>query len=335
MAKQDGVMGIYAAHGRLSLAVKQGKGYKTAWVDIPTNIVQSGEIVSRNLFAQFIKETMKENKIRAKKAAFVIGSDKVLMKNVNMPLMDEEQIRYNIPFEFRDYIRGELKEYLYDFAYKPPVGDGKEQTDGADKNISLLAVAIPAEFFEELTETMNLAGLKMVKALPDICVIESILKLYPTEEERLKERCFLDLGVNKSRMQIYKDGRYKLSHVIDIGESHIIRTIADEMNVDMELARTYMRTSYQDCVALPSVMNAYKDISLEVLKGFNFYEMSDMSSRLNEVVLYGSGAMIEPLTTILKERIGMNVLTMNETFPEYNLSGDLNITASSIGALLD
>ncbi len=331
MAKLDGVLGIYAAHGRLAIAMTKGKSVKTAWVDIPSNIVQDGEVLSKNLFAQFLKDTIKENKFKSKKAAFVLSSDHVLMRNIFMPKMTEDQIRNNIPFEFRDFIKGELKEYLFDYAWRP--GSDAASGEDADERIELTAAAIPVEHFNNLTEILQLSGLKIVKAVPDLCVIENLLTLFDNEEDRLKERCFLDIGNRNTRMQIYKDGKYKLSHLIDIGETYIVQTIADVKNVDMELARTYMRTNYEDCLLLPEVVNSYKDISLEIMKGFNYYEMSDMSSRLNDVVLYGSGAMIEPLVDLLKERLGKQVSTMSELFPQFNPNGDLNITTDAIGIL--
>ena len=328
MAKQDGVVGVYVAHGRLTLATMKGKNVQTAWIDIPENVAKSSEILSKNLFSQFIKNTMKENGMKAKKAAFVIGSEKVLVREINMPKMSDQQLKVNLPYEFRDYIRGELKDYLYDYAVRSinTTEDGKEIMD-------LLAVAIPTEYYNTILEILSLAGLKLVRTIPELYVIEKIIELYD-EEERVKERCFLDIGNNTIRMQIYKNGKYKLTNVIDVGETYIIRAIADAMNVDMELARTYLRTKYQECDHNETVINAYKDVSLEVMKGFNFYEMSDMSSRLNDVVVYGSGAMIDPLVELLKERLGKNVTTIAKTFPQYNENGDLNITAASVGALL-
>jgi type IV pilus assembly protein PilM len=293
MGKNDKVIGIYAAHGRLSLSMKKGKDIKSVWVDIPDNIVKRGVILSKNLYASFLKETMKEQGFKAKNASFVIGADQVFIRNVRMPKMSDEQIRYNLPFEFRDSISGELKEYLFDYAYRPPIGEAKDTEE--ENNADLLAVAIPKEYYENVSEIMQVSNLKLVKAVPEVCILESYLKKLGTEEERNAERVFLDIGNSGTRFQVFKNGRFKLAQVIDVGERQIVRAIADAMNVDKELAKTYMRTMYQDCGRLEQVVNAYKDISLEILKGFNYYEMSDMSSRLNEVVLYGSGAMIAPL----------------------------------------
>lgn len=35
---------------------------------------------------------------------------------VTMPLMTADQLVYNLPYEFRDYITDELKNYIFDYA---------------------------------------------------------------------------------------------------------------------------------------------------------------------------------------------------------------------------
>ena len=135
-------------------------------------------------------------------------------------------------------------------------------------------------------------------------------------------------------MMIFKNGEYSLSHQIDVGINRAITVIADEMAVDMHLAATYLQTNHNDCNKKIPVVNTFKDISLEVLKGLNYYEMSDMTSKLGDVILCGAGALVEPLVEILKERIDKNVYTMDEFLSEYSSDKEINVTYTSVGVLL-
>lgn len=324
------VLGIYCAHGRLSLTlVKGGAISKTVWVDVPGNIINGSEIKSENLFSAFLKDTIKQYGMSCRDVAFAITSDDVFIRNVTIPSMSPEQVRINIPFEFRDFISGELKEYLFDYAYIPG-SDGMNETTG-ESTINVVAAALPAERIHTLERVMKKSGLKLVKAAPSIFGYESLLNLLPSAEERNKERCFMDIGREDTRMLIYKNGKYKLTHMIDIGEQKITQVLADEMNVDMHIAKTYLESNYNNCQELGAVRNTYKDISLEILKGINFYEVSDMTARLQDIVLCGGGAMITPLVNLLKERITMNVCTMDELFRATNVDRAFNITALSYG----
>ena len=329
---RDSILGVSCGHGRMAISeVKNGKLKKGLWMDVDESILERSEIKSKRLFAEMLKDTIKEHGITSKKAAFGIPDADVFTRTVTMPMMTDEQIRLNIPYEFREYIHGELKDYIFDYSFLPD----QTKTDESGKQvITLFVAAMPKQDLAEVEEMFHLAGLKLVKAMPKVCSFEAILKLLPSEEETKKERCIIDIGQGHTRLMIYKNGRYKLVHIIDIGERQITQVLADEMNVDMHIARTYLETNYENCVDLPSLVNVYKDISLEILKGLNFYEVSDMSARLSDVTLYGGGSNIVPLVNLLKERLSMNVVTMEEMLPGWKCDAGLNLVAGSLGLAL-
>ena len=72
--------------------------------ELPENIMRNDEIVSYDAMADFIKETIKENKIKCKKVALTLPDRKLLVRRVNLPLMTVSQLRVNLPYEFRMYI---------------------------------------------------------------------------------------------------------------------------------------------------------------------------------------------------------------------------------------
>ena len=329
--KNEPILGISSEHNYLAMTLMQGNEVKkTAFVDVPDNVAVHGEIVSNKLFTELLRDTMKQNGIRAKKAALVVSSDHILVRNLRLPRMSAEQLQYNLPFEFRDYIPGELNEYMFDYAYRPPL-PGEEE----DSTMNILGVAIKKQRIEEMTQMIAEAGMKLVKMVPMICTYEALLKHYPTEEERMKERAFIDIGFTTTRMFIYKNDRYKVTHNMDIGGLKIRQVLADELNVDMHIAHMYLQTNHENCHEHPALRNVYRDISVEVLKGLNFYEVSDMTSRLSEIVITGPGANLKPLTDLLKERINMHVELIGEAFPQFNPTGILYRTAPSLCILLD
>ena len=331
--KTDEILGVTCEHNRLSLTWWKGSTVKKSfWTEVPDNIASGSEIKSRHLFAGFLRDTLKTQGIPCKQAAFGLPGEVVFTRRVVLPDMDAAQLRINIPYEFRDYIQGELNEYMFDYARISSAEQGQEEEAGSA--VEVFAAAVPRDYMTQTEEMFAMAGLRLVYAAPGICAFETLLGLLPTEEERNKERCFLDIGQGHTRMLIYKNGRYKLMHLLDSGERRIVQTIADEMNVDMHIARTYLQTHYENCESLPSVVNVYKDFSLDVLKGINFYEVSDMTARLGDVTICGGGANIEPLVALLKARIAMDVTTMGELFEQWNEHGQLNITASSLGLAL-
>ena len=170
MAKKDGILGIDVRHGKLSLSIMRGgKIYKSAWTDVPGNIVDDYKILSENLFAEFLKEKLKENRIKAKKAVFVISDTDLVIRSFNMPEMPDDQLKLNVPYEFSDYISGDMKDYIFDFMRR----DSKGQ-EGSD-NANLIAYAVPVEYIRKIGNALRLAGLKLERAVPETLVYETLI----------------------------------------------------------------------------------------------------------------------------------------------------------------
>ena len=120
------ILGIDIGYDRLKLALVTGKRVgKTASAEMPEGLMKEGRITSRETMADLIRQTMRSNNIRANQAAFVLPNESAYVKNVKMPLMTVDQLVYNLPFEFNDYISGEIRDYVFDYAVLPK--DEKEE----------------------------------------------------------------------------------------------------------------------------------------------------------------------------------------------------------------
>ena len=124
MAKKA-VLGIDIGYDQLKLAlVSNGEVVNSAVEQMPENLLKEGRFTSLEAMASLIRQTMEDNGIKATQAAVVLPNEHVYVKNVDMPMMEEEQLAYNLPFEFHDYITGEVKDFIFDYA----VIEGEEQT---------------------------------------------------------------------------------------------------------------------------------------------------------------------------------------------------------------
>ena len=184
MAKS--VLGVDIGYDSLKLAVVNGKTVrKTAIVPMPKNLIREGRVVSTETMGELIRRTMREHGIRCSQAALVLPNETVFIRGVTMPVMTVDQLNYNLPFEFRDYITEELKDYLFDYAVVSVTEQSaEEQTEGESGGegneggsvMELMAVAAPKSLLEESKETMHRAGLKLVKAAPSVCAFQALIR---------------------------------------------------------------------------------------------------------------------------------------------------------------
>ena len=133
MAKR--IVGIDIGYDTLKLALIQGKTVrKTATASMPKRLLREGRIVSPEAMAELIRNTCRENGIRCSQAAMSFSSEAVFVRNVTVPRMTADQLSYNLPYEFRDYITDELKNYVFDYAMlSTPEAEKKEKKAKREK----------------------------------------------------------------------------------------------------------------------------------------------------------------------------------------------------------
>ena len=103
MAKS--ILGVDIGYDSLKLALVNGKNVrKTAVVPMPKNLIREGRVVSTETMGELIRRAMREHGIRCSQAALVFPNETVFIRGVTMPVMTVDQLNYNLPFEFNDYI---------------------------------------------------------------------------------------------------------------------------------------------------------------------------------------------------------------------------------------
>ena len=127
------ILGVDIGYDTLKLALVNGRTVrKAAVVPMPKNLIREGRIVSTETMGELIRKTMREHGIRGNQAAIALPNETVFIRSVTMPLMTIDQLNYNLPFEFRDYITDELKDYYYDYAVVSTSEESREENTNGE-----------------------------------------------------------------------------------------------------------------------------------------------------------------------------------------------------------
>ena len=335
-------LGIDIGKDQMKLVLMKGENIvKTASVQMPEGLLKDGRIVSVETTGELIRKTMKENKIRCKEAAVVVSSGICFLRNVTMPEMTAEQLVYNLPYEFRDYITDELKKYVFDYSWgsgeEMPKGkklkkaskkkkkeEKPEEEENQKRNeMELLAAAAPLEVMEELRLMTRKAGLKLTFAAPEVSACENLLHYkLRNEQDKDKEYGILDLGSTSSRLFIFKGDRHQVTRVIERGMEQVEELLADNFHIDIHLAHTWLLANHEDCIHSEVCQDAFSQISVELMRALNFYQFSNPDSRLEDIYICGGGASIATMRQSLEENLDVKIHEAGELLERMNGSGD-------------
>ena len=130
------IVGIDIGGSSVKLAYFAGSTLKkAAMAPLPDNMVADGRILSMDAMADFLRQAARDNGIPLTNAAVVLPSTEVFTRELTMPAMTEQQLRYNLPYEFRDFLTDEKSKYYFDYSMRDILRD----QDGYPTEMTLLA----------------------------------------------------------------------------------------------------------------------------------------------------------------------------------------------------
>lgn len=299
-------LGIDIGREQLKLVLMKGETIqKSVSVQMPDGLFKDGRIVSVESTGELIRQAMKEHKIHCRDAAVVIPTASSYLRNVTMPKMTPEQMMYNLPYEFRDYISDELKKYAFDYI----------QYEKKDEENEVLAIAVPMETLADLRLATRKAGLRLKMAAPEVSACEALLYRYlqkHSDSDQEKEYGILDLGSNSSRLMIFKGFRHQVTRTVEQGMDRVEELLADHYNIDIHLAHAWLLSNHEDCVNSEVCQDAFTQISVEIMRALNFYQFSNPGSQLEDIWVCGNSIATEAMKDRLRESVEVNIRDASE-----------------------
>ncbi len=302
---------------------------RTVTAAVPDNLVKNGVIVSYPAMADFIKETARERRLSGRDCAVILPASYAFLRRVTMPAMTVEQLRVNLPYEFRDFLTMDKDKYFYDYAVNELTHDG----EGKPLQLDLTAAAIPKEVIEEYRDMFHRAGFRLRTAIPVECAYANLLRLHGDIGGR--EFSFLDLGHTAARLHIFTGSRFEATRVIDIGLSAVDEAIADAMGVDEHIAQTYKNSNHQGVQTLEGAVGVYSAVALDTRKAVNFYGFNNRESDLRDLWCCGGGVHIPALLEAIAQSVELTIHDAAELLPPAAPGVErLSACAAAIGAAI-
>ena len=282
---------------------------KAVTAELPDNMVSGSRILSMDAMADFLRQTAKSNGIPLTHAALVLPSTEVFTRELVMPAMTEQQLLYNLPYEFRDYLTEEKNKYFFDYSMREVLRD----ESGQPTEMNLLACATLKGTVESYRTMLRRAGFRLRVLTPSECAYSAVLQAYyrRTQQEG-HDLCVVNLGHSATFLYIYRGGRFASRREIEVGMSDLEHLVADQCSVDVHVAHEYVRQNYNHVLESEQARELYGRIAVEVVKAVNFFNYNNRERELTQLCLCGGGSAIQPLYDTIADTTGMTLHTSAE-----------------------
>ena len=287
----------------------------------PEGAIANGEIFNPIVVADVLTELIKDSGIRDNKAIIAITGQKVIVREVVFPLMEDKELMAGVMWEAPKYVPYDLDESIID---AEKVEEFVEK-DG-NKMMRVLLVAAPKTTIQPYMEV-----LKKARIIPKIVDVVSSANIrafenhlsdkQEEEQESLIIDIILSIGASNTNLTLVEKGNLKFTRDILIGGSDITKAITKSLNISFDEAEKLKRETKivlgpeaEEEKRIESekiIIKILNQITKEVRKSLSYYKTQSQKVKYNKMILSGGCANIDNITEYLSEQFEIPVIIGN------------------------
>lgn len=287
---------------------------------IPEGLVFEGEVVDVEGLAQELKGFMSESKIKGKSVHLGVGNQKVVVRNIDVPEMDEDELRGAIEFQAQDYIPIPVEEAVLDFVVTSHYSD----EEGVPKQ-QVLLVAAQKDMILRYVEACRKAGLKIAGI--DVSSFALIRALVPQPAfvdqgaPSLPALGIVNLSSTVSSLVVAVDSDPRFTRIVNFAYDSFVRLLVERQGIPAEEALLLAERiglpgphppdsdNYSEATIAEVQTNlagVADQLTDELRKSLDYYHQSS-DSYVETLALTGRGALLRNLDAYLSEGLNLQV----------------------------
>jgi type IV pilus assembly protein PilM len=325
------VIGMDIDRGALkAVQVSRGGGDYTlrhvGYHRLPPGTIIEGEVADHDLLAAEIKEFWASHSFKGKSVVLGVANQRVVVRLLNFPHMEEDDLRSAISFEAQDHIPMALDEAVLDYVVLGP------QAEGSDLD-RILVVAAHKEMVGGYTSAVRAGGLRAVGV--DVKALSLTRSTYPDAFFDEGATLLLDVGTELTNLVIVQGGSPTLTRFIPMGLDDLVRAVSEAADLPEEEAEKLtldprVRLGYEpgdvreeggaaeepqqeeedfDPALIYDVRRgleeAVQTLAEDVQRSIEYHHSQPESREVSQVLASGEGALVAGFDALLGELLGI------------------------------
>lgn len=284
-------------------------------VPLPQGAVRDGEILDPPLVAQAISQLWRHARFRGKKVVLGVANQKVVPRPVDLPFMEEQELRGAIQFQVQEYIPLPIEDAILDFQILDQF-----MTDSGDRMMRVLVVAAQRDMIGTFVATAQAAGLDPV-AIDHIpfALIRSLGEAGGAFQGPGPGEAIIDIGAGVTNIVVHEGGIPRFSRTLLVGGNSLTEALSGGLGVSFEDAENIKKrmglagapgepVPTPGGEAAPRILEERASALVEEIRGsIDYYLAQAEATRISRVVLSGGGSKLVNLPARLANALRLPV----------------------------
>jgi type IV pilus assembly protein PilM len=287
----------------------------------PEGAIANGDIFNPIAVADVLTDLLSDIGLRDNKAIIAITGQKVIVREVVFPLMEDKELMAGVMWEAPKYVPYDLDESIID---AEKVEEFVEK-DG-NKMMRVLLVATPKSIIQPYMEVLKKARIR-----PKIIDIVSSANIRAFEHQLTDKKeeepessivdIILSIGASNTNLTLVEKGNLKFTRDILVGGTDITKAIAKSLNISFDEAEKLKRETKivlgqeaeeeKKNESEKIIVKLLNQLTKEVRKSLSYYKTQSQKVKYNKMILSGGCANIVNITEYLSEQFEIPVIIGN------------------------
>ncbi|MBI4728878.1 MAG: type IV pilus assembly protein PilM [Acidobacteria bacterium] len=279
-----------------------------AQVSLPAGAVADGEVVDRRAVTDALKDLWRRGGFRAKRVATSVANQKVVVRQVDLPWMEEEELRGALRYQVQEYIPIPIEDAVLDYQ----VLEEFAATDDA-RMVRVLVVAALRDMVGEFVGAVEDAGLH-----PDLIDYSGFAALRALAEPESgvfaarEAEAVLDIGAGVTNILVHEGGIPRFVRILQAGGSDITEALVAALGVgaeEGERLKVSTVASNGAPVEGPTRIIEQRLASFvdDVRSSVEYYQAQPGAAPLSRVLIVGGGSRLPRLADRLAQALRLPV----------------------------
>jgi type IV pilus assembly protein PilM len=281
-----------------------------AQISLPPGVVVSGEIADTVAVADAVRDLWRQGEFRAKRVAVAVANQSVVVRQVDVPRMEEADMRGALRYQVQDYIPISIDDALLDFL----VLEEFASEDGAQM-MRVLTVAAQKDMVNTVMAVLERAGLEPVAVdLAPLAAVRALAETMPPGLTERKAEAIIDIGAGVTNVVVHEGGTPRFVRILPSGGNDITSSLVAELEMTTEDAEQQKRTIGLQPEGVPVPDGAAAVIEQrarafidDVRRSLDFYQAGPDIAKIARVQITGGGARLPRIGERLSAAIRLPV----------------------------
>lgn len=282
-------------------------------INTPVNSYVDSRPVNTAALSKVIGEFLIDDKINTKNISFTIHGQDVIVRHVEIPVMDNKALKNSVNWEICQYLPQNGDNYYIDFQILDKLNNGEK------KVYNILVVAVPKEKVNKYIEISESLNLNIDSIDISSNCIARVFNEHFKKNSNSESIGIIHMGSNSSSIVILDSGMLNIEKEVNTGLRDIIEKALKDLNLNLDYdhALDYLKTDFDlnkidvDKETDIKIKALYDSIFYTFEKTIQFYTSGKTKKNLDRIYLTGSGSRINGLTDYLKTYFNSNVHYIN------------------------